>query len=111
MKSVNGLISLILLFVAVFSVTTSGPLLASTNDNGNEEQEGAEPESNDPEEEAEEAAEEGETTVYDDNPDLDGDGTVTEEENQKFTDPAVALGDKLNNPDEEQEEEEVLQTE
>ena len=86
-------LALLILITAVFSVVTSttSTILASTN------------EENDPEEEAENAAEEGETTVYDDNPDLDKDGTVTEEENQKFTDAAVALGDKLNNPDQEED--------
>jgi hypothetical protein len=63
MKTAGGLISLIMLLIAVFSVATSSPLLASTNEEGQ----------NDPEEEAEKAAEEGKTKVYDDNPDLDGD--------------------------------------
>ncbi|MPZ08491.1 MAG: hypothetical protein GEU26_19120, partial [Nitrososphaeraceae archaeon] len=93
MKTANSLITLILLLTAVFSVAITMPTYASTE------------EQNNPEEEAKEAAEEGRTEVYDDNPDLDGDGTVTEEEDQKFTDAAVALGDRLNNPPSAEEEE------
>ncbi|MGH9982512.1 MAG: hypothetical protein ACRD8W_00975 [Nitrososphaeraceae archaeon] len=90
MKVVNNFITLILL-TAILSVITNVHVTASTDDG--------------PEEEAEEAAEEGRTEVYDDNPDLDKDGTVTEEENQKFTDAAVALGDRLNSPEGVEEEE------
>jgi hypothetical protein len=89
MKVVNNFITLILL-TAILSVITNVHVTASTDDG--------------PEEEAEEAAEEDRTEVYDDNPDLDKDGTVTEGEYQQFQDAAVALADELNSQEEEQEQ-------
>lgn len=98
------LTSLILL-TAVFSIVTSAaiPIQASTEG-------GDEGEENDPEEEAEEAAEEGRTEVYDDNPDLDGDGVTTDDEYQKFQDAAVGLADRLNSQKEEGNDEDYTIT-
>jgi hypothetical protein len=113
------LITLILLLVAIFSVATNSPLSASTGytypDDASEEEKqeideieqeawedaGRPGEIDDPEEEAENADENDESTVYDDNPDLDGDGVTTPEEYQKFTDAAVALADRLAESEEE----------